>query len=90
LYFEPKPENVKISMNEKGLVEMDLKIWGIPRHPALGYESLSTLFLFLLLFGLWYRFHLVWPEGRLFGIFVVVLFSLRFFYEFLKENESKS
>jgi prolipoprotein diacylglyceryltransferase len=63
-------------------------MWGIPRHPAMVYESLSTFLLFILLFGFWHRYRHQWPEGRLFGIFVVVLFSLRFFYEFLKENQS--
>jgi prolipoprotein diacylglyceryltransferase len=27
------------------------------------------------------------PEGRIFGIFLVVLWGLRFSYEFLKENQ---
>lgn len=27
------------------------------------------------------------PEGLLFGIFLIVIFGLRFLYEFLKENQ---
>jgi prolipoprotein diacylglyceryltransferase len=88
LYFEARPENVQSSITNDGLVSMTLKMWGIPRHPAMVYESLSTFLLFILLFGFWHRYRHQWPEGRLFGIFVVVLFSLRFFYEFLKENQS--
>ncbi len=88
LYFEPRPENVQTEMSTDGLVKMKLTLWGIPRHPAMVYESASTFMLFVLLFFLWYRYRQNWPEGRLFGIFVVVLFSLRFFYEFLKENQS--
>ena len=59
---------------------------GLPRHPAMVYESLSTFCLFLLLFFMWKR-NPELPEGRIFGLFVVILFSLRFFYEFLKENQ---
>lgn len=70
--------------NGNSVVETDLE--GIPRHPAMVYEALSTLFLFVLLFSLW-KSKPDLPEGRLFGIFVVILFSLRFFYEFLKENQ---
>jgi prolipoprotein diacylglyceryltransferase len=59
---------------------------GLPRHPAMVYESISNFCLFLLLFFIWKR-NSALPEGRIFGIFVVVLFTLRFFYEFLKENQ---
>ena len=58
-----------------------------PRHPAQLYEAISCIFLFLFLFALWNKTKAKTPEGRLFGIFVVVLFSLRIFYEFLKENQ---
>jgi prolipoprotein diacylglyceryltransferase len=87
LFFDPNSDAVKIVQNSEGLQEMEVSLWGIPRHPAMVYESLSTLLLFLLLYSLWKRHRQEWPEGRLFGIFVVVLFSLRFFYEFLKENQ---
>ena len=57
------------------------------RHPTQLYESLSYLLLF---FALWY---LYWKTdkkkqiGFLFGLFTVVLWSLRFFIEFLKEAQ---
>ena len=63
-----------------------VSLLGLPRHPAMVYESISNLCLFLLLFLIWQR-NPVLPEGRIFGLFVVVLFTLRFFYEFLKENQ---
>ena len=65
-------------------VEWDLL--GLPRHPAMVYESISTFLIFLFLYAIWKK-HPGLPEGRLFGLFVVVLFSLRFAYEFLKENQ---
>jgi prolipoprotein diacylglyceryl transferase len=60
---------------------------GITRHPAQLYEGLSHFFLFLLLFYLWNKNRSGLSDGRLFGIFLIGSFGLRFFYEFLKENQ---
>lgn len=60
---------------------------GIQRHPAQLYESISCLLLFLLLFAIWNKYKSNLPEGRIFGLFLVILWSLRFLYEFLKENQ---
>ncbi len=60
---------------------------GIPRHPAQLYESISSFLLFLLLLFVWSRKKGDTPEGLIFGIFLVILFGLRFLYEFLKENQ---
>ena len=43
--------------------------------------------LFFLLFGLWNRQKSNTPPGRIFGVFLIILWSLRFAYEFLKENQ---
>jgi prolipoprotein diacylglyceryltransferase len=59
----------------------------VPRHPAQLYESISSFLLFLFLYYLWNRRKSFTPRGLLFGLFVVILFSLRFVYEFLKENQ---
>ncbi|MDQ4141614.1 MAG: prolipoprotein diacylglyceryl transferase, partial [Bacteroidota bacterium] len=58
-----------------------------PRHPAQLYEAISSFLLFLFLYSLWNRRKLLTPRGLLFGLFVVILFTLRFLYEFLKENQ---
>lgn len=58
-----------------------------PRHPAQLYEAISSFLLFVFLFWLWSKRKAFTPNGSLFGIFLVVLFSLRFLYEFLKENQ---
>ena len=76
----------EILLDEEGRTVLKIRLLGIPRHPAMVYEAISTLILFLILLLIWQRNpHL--PEGRLFGLFVTILFSLRFFYEFLKENQ---
>jgi prolipoprotein diacylglyceryltransferase len=65
----------------------EFKVYGIPRHPAQLYEAISCFLLFVLLFWLWNRQKAATPHGRIFGLFVVILFGLRFLYEFLKENQ---
>ncbi len=61
--------------------------YAIPRHPAQLYEAGTTFLLFLLLFFIWSRKKRNTPPGSLFGIFLVVLFTLRFIHEFIKENQ---
>jgi len=58
-----------------------------PRHPAQLYESLSVFMLFVLLYWLWNKYKSALPKGLLFGLFVTLLFSFRFFVEFLKEDQ---
>lgn len=64
-----------------------INIKGIPRHPAQLYESISCLLLFVVMFWIWNRHKNNLPEGRIFGIFMIVLWGLRFAYEFLKEPQ---
>nr|WP_026462988.1 prolipoprotein diacylglyceryl transferase [Adhaeribacter aquaticus] len=59
----------------------------VPRHPAQLYESISSFLIFLGLLFLWSRKKEATPRGRIFGLFVVILFTLRFLYEFLKEAQ---
>ncbi len=58
-----------------------------PRHPSQLYESLSCLILTLVLFAIWNKYKAATPRGLLLGIFLIVVFGLRFVYEFFKENQ---
>ena len=69
-----------------GLVAESI-IEGIPRHPAQLYESISSMLLFLFILFLWNRKKAETPEGLIFSIFLIILFGLRFVYEFFKENQ---
>ena len=60
----------------------------VPRHPSQLYEALSCLVIFAFLLWLWNRQKQDTPHGILTGLFMIILFTLRFFYEFLKENQS--
>jgi prolipoprotein diacylglyceryltransferase len=76
----------KIYTNNAGQTVLEMEMLGLPRHPAMVYESISNFLLFIFLFMMWKK-NKDLPEGMLFSLFVIVLFSLRFFYEFLKENQ---
>lgn len=64
-----------------------VRINAIARHPAQLYESISCFLLFAALLWYWSKHKINLPEGRIFGIFMIVLWGLRFAYEFLKENQ---
>jgi prolipoprotein diacylglyceryl transferase len=72
---------------DSGALAVKIPIVGIARHPAQLYESISCIFLFILLFWIWKKYNGNPPEGRIFGLFMIILWSLRFSYEFLKENQ---
>lgn len=60
----------------------------IPRHPAQLYESIAYLIIFSVLFFVYYKGIEKDRSGLLFGLFLVLVFSFRFFIEFVKENQS--
>ncbi|MBI2743115.1 MAG: prolipoprotein diacylglyceryl transferase [Chlamydiales bacterium] len=59
-----------------------------PRHPVQLYESLAYLLIFVVLITLW-RGYPAWRRtGKMCGLFLLLVFSFRFFVEFLKEEQS--
>lgn len=60
----------------------------LPRHPAQLYESIAYFIIFLILLFIYYKGIDKNKSGLLFGIFLVLVFTFRFFVEFLKENQS--
>lgn len=64
-----------------------IQTYGVARQPSQLYESISSLLLFIFLFIIWNRKKKETKEGVLFGLFLVILFTLRFVYEFSKENQ---
>ena len=59
----------------------------IPRHPAQLYEAIYCLLLFFFLFYLWKTKRQKMPEGMFTGLFLIILFSLRFLDEFFKIDQ---
>jgi len=60
----------------------------VPRHPAQLYESIAYFIIFLILITVYKKRRKQIQNGFLFGLFLVLVFSFRFFVEFLKENQS--
>ncbi|MBN2172754.1 MAG: prolipoprotein diacylglyceryl transferase [Bacteroidales bacterium] len=63
--------------------------WGetVPKHPTQIYEGLSYLLIFILLYWLYDRKGRKLKEGTLFSLFLIILFSVRFLIEFIKEPQ---
>ncbi len=64
------------------------RVDNVPRHPAQLYESIGYLIIFLILFFIYKKKYKQLNDGFLFGLFLILLFTFRFFVEFLKEVQS--
>lgn len=64
------------------------KVDNIPRHPAQLYESIAYFIIFLILLYLYKYKRNKLNDGFLFGLFLILLFTFRFFVEFFKEVQS--
>lgn len=84
-FFE-NPDNITFTKNDGRLVA-SFSTYGIPRHPSQLYESISSLFVFVLLFFLMDKSKGKLPDGLSTGIFFIMIFGLRFIYEITKENQ---
>lgn len=59
-----------------------------PRHPAQLYESLSYLAIFFVLMWAYRKMGDKTPHGLLLGLFLILIFTARFFIEFVKERQA--
>jgi len=62
-------------------------VLGIPRHPTHIYEAVSYLLIFFLLLAMYYKNDGKPGKGMIIGIFLILLFTARFFIEFIKEEQ---
>ena len=60
----------------------------LPRHPAQLYESFSYLLVFFVLHLLYTYKRSSFQNGALFGVFLVLVFSVRFLVEFVKTKQA--
>lgn len=60
---------------------------GIVRHAAQIYEALSCVLIMLIIFWLWKSKRDELPEGFMFAVFMMMLWSLRFVDEYFKMNQ---
>lgn len=57
------------------------------KHPAQLYESFCYIFVFAILFFLYWKTNARQKQGLLFGLFLVLLWSVRFVVEYVKESQ---
>lgn len=57
------------------------------KHPAQLYEALAYIFVFAILFYLYWKTEAREKSGYLFGLFLVLLWSIRFIVEYVKESQ---
>jgi phosphatidylglycerol---prolipoprotein diacylglyceryl transferase len=73
---------IYVNANESSDVDISL-----PRHPTQIYEGLAYLLIFGILMVIYYRKNGKPREGSLISLFVLLIFGVRFFIEFLKEKQ---
>ncbi|HEY6141866.1 MAG TPA: prolipoprotein diacylglyceryl transferase [Flavobacterium sp.] len=57
------------------------------KHPAQLYEAFAYIFVFAILFFLYWKTDVRQKSGYLFGLFLVLLWSVRFVVEYIKESQ---
>ncbi len=60
----------------------------VARHPSQMYEALAYLITFITCLFVYRKYKTATPGGRIMGLMLAMLFTARFFIEYLKENQS--
>lgn len=58
-----------------------------PRHPTQIYESICYLLTFIILMRIYISTKGTFPQGKVFGVFLIGIFATRFLIEFFKKNQ---
>lgn len=59
----------------------------VPKHPTQIYEAISYLLIFVLLYSIYIKKGVHVKKGLIFSLFLILLFTVRFFIEFIKEDQ---
>ncbi|SRR5690554_78300 len=59
----------------------------VPKHPAQLYEAAGYVIVFFILYYLYWKTNAREKAGYIFGVFLVLLWSVRFIVEFIKESQ---
>jgi prolipoprotein diacylglyceryltransferase len=81
------PLNYALVPNGDGSFSAIVNTFAIPRHPAQLYEALSYLVLAVILFLMWRRSMSALPPGRIFGWYLIIMWTARFLFEYIKEDQ---
>jgi prolipoprotein diacylglyceryl transferase len=59
----------------------------LPKHPVQLYESISYLVSFFILYRVYWKTQMRFKPGFLFGLFMALIWGVRFFMEYVKESQ---
>jgi len=85
--FGGAPLNYRTYENENGTAIVEIYGKGIVRHAAQMYEAFYCLILMVILFWFWHKKRDSLPAGFNFSVFLIILWSARFFDEYFKMNQ---
>lgn len=60
----------------------------VPRHPSQLYESICYLISFIVLYRMYWKTKAKFSPGKIFGVFMVIIWTARFFIEFIKVGQN--
>ncbi len=63
------------------------QVSSVPRHPAQLYEAIAYFLIAGLLYLIYRKYQKITPRGRLLGWFFLLVFTSRFFIEFIKADQ---
>lgn len=88
-YLAEEPETpLNMTLDESGSEYIaTVKTFGRVKYPTQIYESLSYFVIFLILLAIWAKYKSQVPEGLLLGLFLIMVFGMRFVWEYFKENQ---
>ncbi len=61
-----------------------------PRHPSQLYEAICYLITFLVIFRMYWKTNAKLKPGKLFGLWLIMVWSARFFIEFIKIGQNQN
>jgi phosphatidylglycerol:prolipoprotein diacylglycerol transferase len=86
--FLAEPLNTPLQLEVKEQATnylVTVKTLGRVKYPTQIFEASGYFLIFLLLLSLWMKYKSKLPDGLLFGLFFILVFGTRFFWEFFKE-----
>lgn len=86
--FGPNNEALEYKVSQKnGQYYVDIYGMGTARHASQLYEAIACFIIMIVLFLLWRDRRDQLPEGFIFGLFMILLFTQRFIDEFFKMDQ---
>lgn len=86
--MNPDAKNLDYKIEKQGRnLVLKAEVFGLPRYPTQIYEASAYLLIFLLLLWIYFRKGANLKHGFYIGLFMVLIFTARFFIEFIKADQ---